>query len=265
MIDYCIVILSCSAFSDMWENDLFLYNKFWPQHKEIRIISDGGNQFGPNNPKELFIYFGGMSDRLIKALSNIKNKYVFLSFDDYYPCKMVDGERIDKLIAKIDSIGADYCRIFKRPFARGKKEKKYGYRILPLSKVYQVNFYPCIWKTKSLLSVLKSGEDIWKTEVRLTRRSREKQLLCLYVHTTSIFPFKDIVRKGKYKISGRRYIKKSKLSLSNRETRTLKETCGLFFRTVAMKCLPSFIKNALKNMLRKKGKFFYSDYEETDD
>ena len=61
------------------------------------------------------------------------------------------------------------------------------------------------------------------------------------------------------------FIKKHNLFLSNRPTRTLKETLALFAKTIGSRILPTFLKRIVKNNLRKKGHVIYSDYENTND
>ena len=261
----CVVILSCSDFSDMWTNNINLIEKHWPNHPDVFIISDGFGKYDVKELPNLKIYNGEMSDRLIAALMNLDYKYVFLTFDDYYLCKDVNQSRLNKLIIDMERANSDYCGIFKRPKIHQKKHGESKYTILPLNKVYQVNFYPCIWKKESFLKVLKQGENIWKTEARLTRRARHNNLLCFHISNKRTFSFVDIVRKGKYLIGGKRYIIKNNLFLSNRKTRSIKETISLFLQTMCSRTLPPFLKNAIKKHLRKKGRVFYSDFENTND
>lgn len=265
MNNFEVIVLSCADFSDMWTNIFTLYAKYWPEQTKLRIISDGEGKYNLKNDERIYIYQDDMSNRLIRSLKDVESEYIFLSFDDYYPKKKVNDKKINDLLIEMKNKNIDYCRIYKFPRVKTKKQKPLGYYPLPLDKVYQVNFYPCLWKRVSLLKVLKENEDIWKTEVRLTRRSREQGLKGIKISHKKIFPFVDIVRKGKYLISGKRFIKKNNLFLSNRGTRTFKETFNLAVRTKLTRILPLSIKNKLKKRMNKKGVVFYSDYENTDD
>ncbi len=124
--------------------------------------------------------------------------------------------------------------------------------------------YPGIWKVDSLKKVLVPDEDIWKTEVRLTKRSRENELFCFAYLKENVFPFEDIVRKGKYLRRGLKFIKKNKLYVSDRKVRTYKEDFKLFVQTMASDYLPKGIANRIKKWQGKKGKVFYSDFENSD-
>ncbi len=256
-----ILILSCQKFSDLWSNNLLLFEKYWKEHPAIFLSSDGEGIFDLRDFDNLIVVKDDMSSRIIKAVNTIKSKYIFLTFDDYYLKSMVKAEYIKSVLKIMDSEQYDYCRFFKEKKIIGKEIGYLKYKKIPLKDAYEVNFYPSIWKKESLLKVLKFGEDIWKTEVRLTRRMRENGLSGIAVYDKSIFPFADIVRKGKYLKSGYRFLKKNHLFISNREIRSFKETVSLFIQTIASNYLPKCIKKTVKNRMRKKGKIFYSDYE----
>ena len=119
MNKFTIVINSCKNFSDMWENDLTLYNKHWANHPEILIITDELDEsFKFEEVKKVN---GEMTDRIIAALDLVKTEYIFLSFDDYYPSKPVDGDHIDTLVDYMKLNNIDYCRFYKEPKIKGKK------------------------------------------------------------------------------------------------------------------------------------------------
>ena len=261
-----VIILSCANFSDMWPNITFLYKKYWPEgYDNMHIITDGLALNGIPNPFNLIVIHEDMSDRLINFLKSCTTDYVFLSFDDYYLKKSINHNDIVSLVNEMKKEKIDYCRLFSKPYVMSKKMGIHRLKKLPLKKVYEVNFYPCIWKKDSLLSVLKPHEDIWKTEARLTRRAHEKQLECVYISGNKFFPFVDVVRKGKYLRSSYRYLKRNKLFISDRKKRSLRETITLFFQSIASKLLPKSLKNIVKKILRKKGFTFFSDYANSED
>lgn len=258
-----IIILSCAKFSDLWANNVFLLNKFWPNHPKFLIISDGEALHPFNNHENLKIYNSEPSNRLIAAIEEVTTKYVFLTFDDYFLKDNVDQKHLIKIFDFIITNNVDYCRFFKKPKIKT-KVNELGLRKLPLHNVYEVNMYPGIWKVDSLKKVLVPDEDIWKTEVRLTKRARENELFCFAYLKDNVFPFEDIVRKGKYLRHGLKFIKKNKLYVSDRKIRTHKEDFKLFVQTMASDYLPKGIANRVKKWQRKKGKVFYSDFENSD-
>lgn len=260
--EFTILINSCKKFSDMWENVLLLFDKYWPNHPEIIILSDEPDE--RRNIKNVLAINGEMSDRLIKVTDSIKTKYLFLSFDDYYPYKNIDDSKIRQIIDLMENDNLDYCRIFNEEKVKGKKIKPLKYQNMPLTKTYEVNFYPSIWKVESFKKVMKPKETIWKAEARITRRAKEQELKCICIDK-SVFPHKDIVRKGKYLRSAYKFLRKNDLFISDRQVRSAKETLQLNTQIFVSRHAPKCLKEKIKNRLRKKGKVFYSDYAETDD
>ena len=260
-----ILILSCQKYSDIWSNNLFLLDKHWPNHPNVMLISDGMGTFDLINPKELIVIDKEASSRLIDALSNIQTEFVLLTFDDYFVNKRVNSEAIDNILNIMDSQQFDYCRLYKNKKVRGRFIGMLRYKMLPLKEVYEVNFYPSIWKKNSLASVLKDNEDIWKTEVRLTRRMRENQKKGIAIYNKNIFPFIDCIRKGKYLRPAYRFLIKNNMFISNRQVRTIRETTKLAIQTFVSDHSPIFLKRFIKTKMSKKGAVFYSDFENSDD
>ena len=263
MNNLTILINSCKGFSDMWENILNLYSRYWENHPELFIVTDEKDE---NLDFDcVHSYFGEMSNRILSAAKDIKTKYVFLSFDDYYPKNKVDVDKINKTIQLMETLNLDYCRYFNDPKVKGKKIGELEYNRLPLNKVYEVNFYPSIWKVESLIRVIKNDETIWKLEARITRRAKENNFNCIAIEDKKIFPFVDVVRKGKYLRNAYKFLKKNDLYISDRKVRTIKETLELKTQIFVSNNMPNWIKSRIKKRMRKKGRMYYSDYAETDD
>lgn len=260
--DITIIVNSCYAFSDMWNNVSILFDKYWANHPQLFILTDKDNQTFKQNK---IVIDKDMSDRLLLSLDKIDSEYIFLTFDDYYLKRPVDQQRISSLISEMKEKNIDYCRIFNKVKIRGRKDHKLKYRYMPLKTTYEINFYPSIWKKEAFRKVLKCGEEIWKLEARITRRAREQNLTCICVNNKGLFDFVDVVRKGKYLRGAYRYLKKNNLYISNRKKRTITETVKLQTQIFVSEHTPKKIKNFLKRKLNKKGKAFYSDYENTDD
>ena len=260
-----LLILSCKDFSDLWSNNLLLLSKYWPEHPKTIISSEGEGKFDLKHPDELRIFEGEMSNRIISALKSIDTEYVLLTFDDYFLKDKVDINTVESLLNIMNDNSFDYCRFFKEKKVKGKFIGKEKYKILPLESVYEANFYPSIWKRESLLSVLKDGEDIWKTEVRLTKRMRELGQKGIAVYNPKVFPILDVVRKGKYLRDAYKFLKKNKLYISDRPIRTVKETRALALQIFVSEHFPNGLKKIIKEHMKKKGKVFYSDFEEEDE
>ena len=263
MDNLCIIVTTCDKYSDLWINNINLFDKYWETHPKIYLISDKESNL-MNNANCCFRNFSGdFSLRLLKALKEIDSEYVFLTLDDYLLCNFVDAKRIEVIIDEMDKKRISYIRFFKRMKTKGWLSKDKKIHLLPLtSEAYEVNLYPSIWRKTDLINLISKEENIWKFEVRMTRRCRENKLLCGWTDNKNCFDFVDTIRKGKYLRKAYRFLKKEKLYISDRSIRTMSETIKLNLRTIISRYSPKILKNKLKKIT--KGEY-YSNFANDDD
>lgn len=257
-----ILVSTCDNYHDLWSNNKILFDRFWPNHPRIIYFSDK-NSF----ETDFDVFCAGnveFSSRLKKVLDNVTTKYVFLTLDDYLLDAFIDDKSFEFCLNFFEKNNADYFRFFKRTKVKGKfVERRHKIKRLPLTKkAYEINLYPSIWKTESLRRIIKNEEDIWKFEVRMTRRAKENQYLAFASYDSQIFHFVDTIRKGKYLRGAYKFLKKQNLYISDRQKRTILETLFLAIRTFFSEHLPEKIKTFLK---QKSGKVYFSDYADGDD
>lgn len=253
-----ILVSTCYNFSDLWNNNKILFERYWKNSPQIVFFTDNIGDFKYKN----FLTFANLefSSRLIRALEQIKTKYVLLTLDDYLLCDTVHNKKILNLLDFMEKNNADYMRIFKYAKVKGSffnpslKVKKIEYK----RKAYEVNLYPGLWKTDSLRRIIIENENIWKFEVRLNRRCRENGLNAFCTYDKKVYPFIDTIRKGKYLRSSYDFLKKNKLFISGRKKRSVIETICLnvkrfIFHLFPEKCIQSIkkifhLKNSYSNM-----------------
>ncbi len=252
-----ILVSTCDNYHDLWLNNKMLFDRFWPNHPSIIYFSDN-NTYEPNFDV-LCVGAFEFSSRLKTVLDSIKTKYVFLTLDDYLLDTFVDNQSFDFCLNFLEKNCGDYFRFFKRTKVKGKYvEKKHKIKQLPLTKkAYEINLYPSIWNTESLRKIIKKEENIWKFEVRLTRRAKENQYKAFASYDSHIFHFVDTIRKGKYLRRAHKFLRKQNLYVSDRQKRTVSETLALAIRTFFSRHLPKKLKKFIK---KKSGKIYFSDY-----
>lgn len=258
-----IIITTCDSFSDLWSNNIFLLNKFWPNHPECFVVSDKNNDKGEMIFKNFAYFSSDYSFRLLNLLKTIKADYILLTLDDYLISSFVDVNRINDLVSFMKNNGLSYIRLYNRTKTKGWINKEKRIHLLPLKKdAYEVNLYPSLWRKDDLIKIITHDENIWKFEVRLTRRCRENNYKCAWVSNKKVFEFVDTIRKGKYLRSAYRFLKKNDLYISSRGIRTAEETLHLSLRTLISRYTPDVIKRRIK---RKRKNKYYSEFSETDD
>ena len=261
-----MLILSCDAFSDLWDGHVKMLEKNWPDRDmPTYIVTDAPTDKKYNNVK---ILSAGTecewSDRLAFALEHVKTDYVFITLDDYFLIKKVESKGIFDLTDIMKVEGIDYLRLFKRPKRLTLSEiPGYGkiYRI-DTSRSYGVNLYSGIWKKSFIEYCTKKPLNAWKFEVSLYKRAVEYGAKGA-VSRRNEFVILDVVRKGKLLRKAARYFKKHPgIYEGDRPVNTRRYEFKLTVQQQLSRHLPTPVKNKLKAFLTKHGKEFYSNEAE---
>ena len=261
--DITIVVTTCSKYSDLWNNYVFLLDKFWPNHPDVVFISDGKPDDFETFPYTIYVESGDYSFRLKSGLSNIKSRYVLLTLDDYLISGPVNYKEIQSLVQLMDLNDIKYCRLFHRAKTKPWFNKSKRLRVLPLKRTcYEVNLYTSIWEKTALSNLIKFDENPWKFEVRLTRRSKESGYKCISCIDLSIYPFVDTIRKGKYLRKAYKFLKKNNLFISNRKVRSRLEEFKLLIRTTVSDLAPAWLHSWYNKKAKTKPYSYYANNDE---
>lgn len=241
-----ILISSCLKFSDLWENQFLLLNKFYPNHPKAYLLTDVDNSSLLINENKIILN-KNFSDRLKFALELIDSEYILLTLDDYLINAKINEEQIMNIVEYMKTNDIDYFRFFKRSKTKCYFDKDKKIHLLPLTKnCYEVNLYPSIWKKESLLKIVtEENEDIWKFEVLATRRAKQEHLRCVWIDNKNVFPFVDTIRKGKYLRKAYKFLRKNGLYISDRKRRTILEELKLYIKTILSRSIPSKMRLCL--------------------
>lgn len=261
--NFTLIINTCEKFSDIWETNLFLLNKNWPNREcETILLSDSKNNFVYENVK--FVSAGenlDLADRLKKVLKEVVTDYIFISLDDYLLVDEVSNEQIIKIVDEMEELSLDYVRLYKYPKSRktiSVPSDKY-LKILTFDKRYDVNLYPGIWKKTFLESALNVGNlNAWQLEVSLTKTAIEINAKC-GLYKKDVFPIVDTIRKGKFLRGPYKFVKKLGLYKGDRQLISKKEEIKLNALRFINTYLPNWFRRCLKKIGRKNGVNFFSE------
>jgi len=244
-----VVCTTCEDFKDMWQNQINGLTKYWVSHPPVLFVSD--KKQIDNNMSNFYFSPGNYSDRLLNALNLIKTEYVFLTLDDYLLYRKIDSGFIEFLIDYLDDNNGSYMKIYKS--RTGKVvDKKNRIRSLPLKEVYEVSMTPSIWKTKDLISIIKTNMTPWELEVSMTSQSRKVSINCFSCYKKNVYPYVDVVRKGKYLRKAYTYLRKNNLYISDRSIMPLHESIRRGVRSFIAKIMPRKLKTFISRTLKLK-------------
>lgn len=249
-----ILCPSCANFSDMWENQLLALNTYWKSHPDVFLVTDNLPTDFISKNKKIIVINEQYSDRLIFALKRIESKFVLLTLDDYLIDKKINDEEIAKIINYMETNDIDYCKLRKAKYGRF-VDKKNKIKKLSLKYTYEVSLLPGLWKRESLLKALQSNLTPWQTEVSLTNVCKKQLFKCVAKHSNKIYPYVDVVRKGKYLRKGFRYIKRNNYFVSERKVMPLHESVIRFIKQLAFNLIPLRVREKIS---KKKGNKSFS-------
>lgn len=261
-----MIIHSCDKFSDLWDGQIKLLNKNWPNRNfRVIILTDENTNNKKYDNVEIICAGKGteITQRLEYVIDSINTKYVFVTLDDYYLIKPVDNKKIEYLLDEMEENSYDYIRLFLRPKYRRKdkiKGKIKQYRI-DTSRNYSVNLYAGIWTKEFIRKTLfKSTKNAWQYEVTLSRVANKENAKCI-ISLNKEYEILDVVRKGKFLHKSYRYLKKNNLYNGNRKVNSYWYEFKLNIRTFIGRHCPNFLYKILKKIMKKFGKTYYSDYD----
>ena len=260
---FTMMILSCDGYSDLWSGYFKQLGRFWPDApaREIVLVTD----------RETEAAFPGVriaaagedrswTGRLRFALETVPDDYVLLTLDDYYLTDAVRTEKLAEYLRFLDAQGADYFRLYPRPKrAAGEKLPELGRvcRVDPAC-AYSVNLYTGFWRTDFLRACLEKDCDIWAFESTLYLTAAELGARC-YASSEPVYPFLDVVRKGKLLHKSAAYFKKNPgVYTGTRAVNTWRFEAGLWVKTMVGRHSPRFLRRGIKRVMRKLGYHFYS-------
>lgn len=262
MDDIIMIIMSCDAFSDLWDGYVTLLEQNWPDRctKTVIVTDKKTNK----KYEKVDVFYAecktGWSDRLSAAMLAYNSDYYFVTLDDYYLVKRINTSRIYELIDIIKKENIDYLRFFKYP-TRATADSlacDNNLRFINTEEVYSVNLYPGIWRKEFLQHCLYCSMDIWQFEVSLAESAYNYNAKCV-VNLANDFEILDVVRKGKFIRAAGKYIKKQGLYSGNRETNGFFFELGLGIKVFARRHLPDSIRPLVRDIAIRCGMTSYSN------
>jgi len=158
-----------------------------------------------NHPRVTNIQVGdideGWSSNFLKALENVKTKYVIIILDDYILNKQVDEKKLDEVLKFMRKTNGAYIQVGPEgvndgPAASGIE----GVTVRSRFGAYRTSLQACIWETEVLKWLLKPGETIWEFEKTGSIRSEGVMKKPFYLMVKDpIFEYLNAVDSRKYR------------------------------------------------------------------
>ena len=173
-----VIVQTCDKYADAWHPFYTLYFRYWKDcpypvyhvTESVALKHSGVVSILTGNGVE-------WSDRLIFALSSLKEEYVLLLLEDYFLMKQVNNEDFVKSIEVMRKYESDYLRIFPVPGPDKLLLENEEFGVISTDAPYSISTQATIWRRESLLRFLVPGESVWEFEVKGSERNKETKLL----------------------------------------------------------------------------------------
>ncbi len=256
-----ILISSCDAFSDLWEEHIKQFRKFWEgEQVEVYLVTDKQTDREIDGVKLIVIDDGSnMPMRIKKAIEYVGTEYVLLTLDDYFVIDKIESEKILKLVELSENYEIYYLSIYNRRRARkGKYTDVEILEDLDTTKKYTVNLYPAIWNVEFLKSTVVEDMSPWNYEVTLSKMANKQGAICKYSNA-GVFKILDVVRKGKVLHPAKKYFKKNGIDIGNRPTISRMVEFKLNLMDFIKWYTPKWFSRFLKKIAKLFGMKFFSE------
>lgn len=262
-----IVIFSCDAYSDLWEDFFRFMGIYWKDKSYKCYLINNRKYFEAKGVKVINAGDGDWSTRARIALEQIETQYVMTFLEDYFLCEMIDNVKFEEALSYIESEKIDYCkleitRVKKYSEWTNYKDKKYLHNI-PKTLYYGIDTAISIWNKDFLLELLGTEDySAWKFELDRNEDAKhtEKYInkICV-IDSRRLVTMCPMVIQGKYFPRSIKLMKKKgyRINTANRKVMSFKEVfqseIKIFFFNFPLG------KKFLKSIGRKLGYTFMSD------
>lgn len=178
--DLSIVVFSCDKYHELWAPFFEMLFKNWPSlkasnvHVPIYLVANSKKYDDPRVVTLLNQNEKSWSDNALAVLKSIKTKYILVVLEDYF-FTSIDEKRLLEIFDFVKSQDVAYCQV---AYDHVDKQTRKQHEIFPgiaekdRFEPWRTSLYPCIWRTKDMAHILKSGESIWEFEIPGTQRSQ---------------------------------------------------------------------------------------------
>lgn len=264
--NYEIIISTCDKYSDLWDANVLLLNRNWPdRNANTYLVTDvptdrefpGVEVVSAGEDTEI-------TQRLKVVLERIQAKYVIFTLDDYFLTERICQEKIDRAVQFLEETDTDYIQMYPQPkwflWRDGAKESGMypGIYMVDLADGnYKVVLTPGIWRTDFMRKTLAEPMNAWQYEVFLTPKARELNAKCA-TSNCGEFPYLDVIRKGKILRKANRYFQSDPIYQSRRDVMRWQDELELNMRAWLKFILPKWLFRVIKKIMIWRGHHFYS-------
>lgn len=175
MFNTTVLVSSCFKYEKFWNPFFYFLKKAWPDCPYTIYLGTDVGSF----PNVSIISVGkdlGWASNTRFILNTIRENYVVLLLEDYFLTnQIIDTQKIQEFVNHMEQQKIGCLRLFPCPGPNRPWPHHKELGLIDKGERYRVSLQPAIWDKKTLLSLLKDGENIWEMEIYGSNRSNSLQ------------------------------------------------------------------------------------------
>ena len=179
-IDLTIMFVGFDGYSDIWNDCINLYNKFWPKRPCRTLFINNDKEVSWDGIEVLHAGKDAEWSRKVQlGLQHCSTNYVCLLLEDFFVGSDINNEIINETIELIHKENIRYYKLVNMSRAVKNHDpiyRDYNYlHIIPESDEYGVSLQAAIWKKEYLEELVgKENYNAWVFEFRQVEKSQGK-------------------------------------------------------------------------------------------
>ena len=168
-INLSILVLSCDAYHDIWDNFFALKEKFWPDCPYKTYLVTESVDYCREGVQIIKAGNGNWSSRYRRAVESIPTPYICPFLEDFFISAPIDTSRIGEILDYVLKNDIDFLNMddsFDNILSKNLEVVDCYYAKIPKHLLYGVDTATSIWKKSHLLKTIGEGDySAWQFEL----------------------------------------------------------------------------------------------------
>ncbi len=178
MKNYCVMLLTCDKYDDIWPVALGEFEKHWSSYNGYVFFNTESKRYTGKTKVQLryseknYEPTGPWAYRLLSCLKEIEEEYVVLLLDDFILTDEVDEEELERCISHMQKNPNIACFNFRPTSSPSVKDGYERYELKERKAAFRVNLQAAVWRKSFLIKFIRKHENPWQFETWGSMRAR---------------------------------------------------------------------------------------------
>jgi hypothetical protein len=194
-----VLVPSCDAYADLWKPFFTLFWRYWPDCPFPVYL--GANRRRYDDPRIVSLPADVELDwghRVSEHVAAVPTPYVLLVLEDFFWRRPTPTGQVVAMLHALRALDGEMLRLTNRPRPDEPLPRYPAIGRIRPGAPFRVSTQAAIWRTATLLDLMRPGESIWEFEVAGSRRS-DRWGSGFYATWRQVLPYGyHVVEKGRW-------------------------------------------------------------------